>query len=252
MLGVVAGGPVVLVLRRPVVGGMGLRALLLDADQLHDRVVGPAVRQLQPHGIGLDAVELIVEGLRLLMVAARPARHGAGAVDAFLVGVPDPVAALLPADRPVVSEFQDAALDGIDHAGEIIHAGGVVQEGFHLPGGILRRLDLRLPVLRPLPLYRVDAHFVALDLIHLFIRLGEEIPEIAPVVQNGVHIADGIADRGKLPVSLENRAVIHDDVQLPDKFGLGHVRRDDQEFVPAVAVAVLLLKRLREQLAGFA
>ena len=251
VLRLIQGGPVVFVLRRPVVGGPGVCVLLLDADQLHNRVIGPAVRQPQPHGIGLDVIELIVEVLRLLMVAARPAGLGAGAVDAFLVRVPDPVAALLPADRPVLADIQDAALDGIDHTGKIVHAGNVVQEGPHLLGGILRRLDLGLRVLRRLPVRRLRALLFALDLIHPFIGLGEEIAEIVPLIQNGVHIANGIADRGKRPVPFENRAVLHNGVQLLYKFGLGQIRHNDQKFVPAVAVAVFFLKRLRQQSAGF-
>ena len=112
------------VLLLPVIG-CGI-AIGPDIHKLHDRVIGAPVPQLQLYRIGLDKVILILKMLGLLLMAAGPTCQGAGAVDAFLLRVPDPVAALVHRDLSVLTEIQDSAFDRVHHAGKFIFPG-------HLP-----------------------------------------------------------------------------------------------------------------------
>ena len=252
---VVPGCTLVFILRGPVVGGAVLRAFRLDAHQFHHRVVSPAVRQLQAHRVRLHVVDLVVKGFRFLLVASGPAGQRAGAVDAFLVSLPDPVAAFLPADRAVLGEFQDAAFDRIDHPGHIVHAGNAVQQVFHLRSGIFRRPHAGLVVMRPFPAavsQGADPRLGALDLVHLLVRFGEKVPQVAVLADHVVHVADRIPGRRRRSAHPHRRAALHEIVHFFGEFRFARVRVDHQEFVPAEAVAVFLAEGPGQQFPGLA
>ena len=82
--------------------------------------------------------KLIIKSLFFLLMASGPAGEGACTVYALLVRVPDSIAAVFPADLPILAEFQDAAFNRIDNPYKVIHAGYMVQEGLHLLRCILR------------------------------------------------------------------------------------------------------------------
>ena len=254
MLRVILHSPLVFVLGSSVVGSVGIPASLLDADQFHHRVIGAAVRQLQPDRIGLNTIELIVEGFRLLLMASGPAGQGAGTVYALLVCVPDAVAAFFPADLPVAAELQDTAFDRIHHPGKIVHAGYVIQHHAHLFRRIFRSLDSRFLISGSASPSREGfrPQLVALDLIHFLIRFGKQIPKVPLFIHESMDISHGIPGPGNLSLFPEDRPVLHDRIQFLPEFRLGAVREDHKELIPAVAVAMLLAVGVRQQLSGFA
>ena len=93
MVGKIMGSPCADIFFLPVVTDK--IAVFPDIYKLNDRLEHAAVLELELHRVGLDEIVLILEVLSLFLMAARPARHGAGAVDAFLLRVPDAVAGLV-------------------------------------------------------------------------------------------------------------------------------------------------------------
>ena len=186
MLGEVARGSAAVVLGLPVVGGG--RTLMPDLHQLHNGAVQASVREPECDRIRFDMEDAVLEMLVLFLVDAGPAGLRAGAVGAFLIRVPNAVAAFVQADLSILLKLQDAALDGIDHPREVILPGHLRQIGAHLIDRILAVPGLlRLRLLRHLR----ELLLVALRLVHFLVGDGNELSEPFGIRQHRMDIADG-------------------------------------------------------------
>ena len=74
----------------------------------------------------------------------------------------------------------------------------------------------------------------AFRLVNLLIGQDEKIPQRRFILGGAMRISNGIIDL----VVPDHRSVVHNRFNLAGKLSLVHIRTDQQEFIPAIAIAM--------------